>query len=66
MSATRGLLEGQKEGKPGVNVDPKVCLCKPQFNGRTSPVEECFEYDFQLVKAENHTQSTPPQVMSDH
>ena len=25
-----------------------VCYNKPQFNGRTSPVEECFEYDFQL------------------
>ena len=33
--------------------------CKQQFNGQTSPVEECFEYDFQLVKAENYTQNTP-------
>ena len=29
-------------------------------------MEECFENDFQLLQAENHTQNTPPQVMSEH
>ena len=46
-------------------LEPKrivACL----FNGWTSPVEECFGYDFQLVKAENHAQNTHPQVMFDH
>ena len=33
---------------------------------RASPVDECFEYDLQIVKAENHTQNTPPRVMCDH
>ena len=26
-------------------------------NGQTSPMEESFEYNFQLVKAENHAQT---------
>ena len=39
---------------------------KPQFNGQASPVEKCFEQDFQLLRAENHAQNTPPQVMCDH